>query len=45
MSEFALFKKYPGLAEKIPREELGIWPTPLQPLNKLSSYLGGKKIL
>ena len=45
MSECALFSQYPNLAETISREELGCWPTPLEPLNRLSAYLGGKKIL
>jgi len=32
------------LAETIPRVELGDWPTPLQPLKKLSAFLGGRPI-
>lgn len=45
MTEFALLNKYPRLAGTIHREQLGSWPTPLQPLEKLSAYLGGKKVL
>ncbi len=41
MTHYALFKKYPGLKNKLPREELGNWPTPLQPLERLTAYLGG----
>lgn len=45
MSEYALYNQHPRLAEIINREELGCWPTPLEPLKNLSAYLGGKKIL
>ena len=44
MAECLLYKEYPGLADTIPRAELGNWPTPLQPLKKLSLYLGGNSI-
>ncbi len=39
-----LYKEYPVLTEAIPRAELGSWPTPLQPLKKLSALLGGRTI-
>jgi D-cysteine desulfhydrase len=44
MTHYALFKKYPGLENKLLREELGNWPTPLQPLEKLTAYLGGPAV-
>jgi 1-aminocyclopropane-1-carboxylate deaminase/D-cysteine desulfhydrase-like pyridoxal-dependent ACC family enzyme len=44
MTECLLYKEYPGLAEAIPRAELGNWPTPLQPLKNLSAFLGGSSI-
>ena len=44
MVECLLYKEYPGLAETIPKAELGSWPTPLQPLKKLSAYLGSSSI-
>lgn len=44
MAECFLYKEYPGLAEAIPRAELGSWPTPLQPLKNLSAFLGGSPI-
>ncbi len=44
MAECLLYKEYPGLNEAIPRAELGNWPTPLQPLKKLSLFLGSSSI-
>lgn len=44
MTHYALFKKYPGLENKLLREELGDWPTPLQPLERLTAHLGGPAV-
>ncbi len=45
MGVYTLFKHYPHLSAKVPRLELGLWPTPLQRLEKLSAYLNGKMVL
>jgi len=44
MPECLLYNKYPVLAKTTARENLGCWPTPLEPLAELSAYLGRKKI-
>jgi len=44
MTHYALFKKYPGLENKLLRAELGNWPTPLQPLERLTAHLGGPAV-
>jgi 1-aminocyclopropane-1-carboxylate deaminase/D-cysteine desulfhydrase-like pyridoxal-dependent ACC family enzyme len=44
MTHYALFKKYPGLENKLTREELGDWPTPLKPLERLTAHLGGPAV-
>jgi 1-aminocyclopropane-1-carboxylate deaminase/D-cysteine desulfhydrase-like pyridoxal-dependent ACC family enzyme len=44
MASYALYNKYPGLENKLPRNEIGGWPTPLQPLEELTASLGGPTI-
>ncbi len=44
MPEYTLFNKFPQLEKVLPRKQLGNWPTPLHPLNKLANALGGPQI-
>jgi D-cysteine desulfhydrase len=45
VAAYPLFDAYPLLRETIPRLALGSWPTPLEPLNHLSSRPGGPPLL
>lgn len=40
----ALFRHVPGLRRQVPWANLGVWPTPVEPLTKLSAEIGGADI-
>lgn len=40
LDHYALFERYPRLADRLPRLPLGSWPTPLEPAPKLAAAAG-----
>ncbi len=42
LGDVALFRHLPGLAAHVPWVRLGAWPTPVEPMRRLSAQVGGE---